>query len=116
MRIEILHLQATDTGTDVSMLVTPTIEECIRLLKLGFYERIAVVDTEDEEHDSHLGFAWHVTQNLTGPWVMGDYIEENDCAIERRSSMVGDLFVAGDMPFLVAATGFECLVPGHDPI
>ena len=140
MRIEILHLKHEALEASPMMMLSPTRDEAVALLRASMYERVAVVDTmayasqgwaEDEmpalrtpEDDNafvaelyggHLDVAWEASQNVAGPWVMSDVVEEQKYGT-ARSSMVGDLFVAGDMPFLVKGSGFECLVPGRDPV
>lgn len=124
MRIEILHLQNTDSDLDIRMLMAPTREKAVELLRAGKYQRVGVIETDsvhalvaaDCEAASHLETAWTASQNRDeGPWLAAPYTEE-PCAAWSRSSMVGDILVAGDMPFLVKASGFECLVPGRDPI
>lgn len=124
MRIEILHLQNTDAELDVRMMISPHREDAIRLLRSNKYERVAVIETENwnevgfDGDRRHLDSAWEATQNgvfTEGPWMTHECVEEQ--RVEwARSSMVGDIFVAGDMPFLVKGQGFECLVPGRDPV
>lgn len=121
MRIEILHLQNTDSELDIRMLLSPEREEAIRLLRSGKYERVAVIDTEVARDqylmgDSlHLDIAWQATNNIDPavPWYTQPCVEER-LRPWARSSMVGDIFVAGDIPYLVKGMGFECLVPERE--
>ena len=116
MRIEILHLQGEEGAVD--MMISPTREKAVRALRESRYERVAVVDTDKAREQylcgevSNLDVAWVASNNIdVPPWYTQPCIEELKHKW-ARSSMVGDIFMAGDLPFVVDRVGFIPLVEG----
>lgn len=63
------------------------------------YKKVAEVETDDLEH------AWQQTNHIDRSWTDNEDVKAEPGP--HRSSMVGDVFVAGDKRFMVMGTGFE---------
>lgn len=86
----------------------PGQESVTNLVKLGLYEKAAVVEVPDGlEATAALEVAYAKTQNIDDDWTKNEGVT----AVTEfpRSSMTGDVFVIDGKPFTVAMFGFTAL-------